>query len=549
MSVKLKKSWRLYLGWGLLGLWLLFICWPYFIKLPVQNESTFLYEGYLVSLGKLPYRDFFDFILPGIFYLVAGLIKLFGVSMVAFRLTALTMILGCIAITLYLARFFLPRKGWLTLGLLLLVFHLPRVLEIQHHLCSAFTGMLAVLCMWHALFQQDHIRPKLLLLAGFWIGLTTLFTQTLGVTLGIALGLYLLFFLTLLQKQSLGRSLTYTILHLTLPALLPIALTFGYFATQGTLGKLWYSTFTFLARGSYAATTTHIYFLDGWMKLNTYRKIILSNGPIALLAFFLLLSGSLPLIGLVWLPTYLLRKRNHPKPALWNTTSLLHWRLLFLWVAGIGFFAAMFSYPNTRMVLWHSWLLYLMAWIAFHMACHTRPQLERLLGGLVTLCVLTFLILSTEKSFKLLQLPRMVSYGTREHGLILEDTPQNIRGMNALFRTIHDQSPPGENLFVYNGAPHYYLLTSQLNPTRFQMLMAVYNTPEQIQETLHDLTHKKPTFIIYDHLDQLDFEQDQRFKKWQHYDYHLHGIETLLTEKYTLLSQCNNLWLFKRKDH
>ena len=134
MRVKPHHLWRSYLGWGLLGLWLLFICWPYFIKLPVQDESTFLYEGYQVALGKLPYRDFFDFILPGIFYLVAGLIKLFGVSMIVFRTAALLMVLGCIAMTMQLARFFLPRGGWITLGLLLWVFHLPAGLELQHHL-------------------------------------------------------------------------------------------------------------------------------------------------------------------------------------------------------------------------------------------------------------------------------------------------------------------------------------------------------------------------------------------------------------------------------
>ena len=542
-----NHHWLLYLGWGLLGLWLLFICWPYFIKLPVQNESTFLYEGYLITLGKLPYRDFFDFILPGIFYLVAGLIKLFGVSMVAFRLTALAMILGCIAITLHLARAFLPRWGWITLGLLLWVFHLPTLMELQHHLCSAFTGMLALLCLWHATLQETGQRPKFTLLAGFLIGLTTLFTQTLGVTLGVALGAFLLVYRMQHEKQPFGRSLLLVLTNLTLPALLPIALTYGYFASQGALGNLWDSTFTYLARGNYAATTSHIYFLDGWNRLFSYSKVLFRNGPITLNLLFMILSGILPLVGLIWPPAHLLKKRwrhGQKDPSL----SLTDWRLLYLWMAGIGFFLAIFSYPNTRMVLWHAWPLYLLAWVAIQGIWQHRPTLQKTFGVVLILGILASLCLSTNTSLNLLNAPRVISYGTRESGLTSEASSDYIEASNQLLRLLHEQSPPGTNLFVYNGAPELYFLTHRDNPTRYQILMAIYNTPEQIEEALRDLRRKKPTFILYNRLDELDFRFDQRFLKWRNYDFHLYGLETILVKDYQLAGELQNILVFKRKD-
>ncbi len=80
--------------------------------------------------------------------------------------------------------------------------------------------------------------------------------------------------------------------------------------------------------------------------------------------------------------------------------------------------------------------------------------------------------------------------------------------------------------------------------------MALYNNPQQIAEVVNTLETVKPPVIIYNHLDELDFQRDLRFleARRQRFDYRLHGIEALLKREYVLSGHLQNMEVFQRRD-
>src|SRR6266511_3257230 len=58
-----------------------------------SDEGFFVYNAKLISLGKIPYRDFFVTTTPGIYYVQGLLMKLFGPYIVIDRLLQLAFVI------------------------------------------------------------------------------------------------------------------------------------------------------------------------------------------------------------------------------------------------------------------------------------------------------------------------------------------------------------------------------------------------------------------------------------------------------------------------
>src|SRR5438067_12913672 len=74
------------IGGALLGLTVLAVyAWSGHLWLDVVDEGYFLDLADRVRQGALPYRDFSTYYTPGIFYLFAAVLKIFGASMLPIR--------------------------------------------------------------------------------------------------------------------------------------------------------------------------------------------------------------------------------------------------------------------------------------------------------------------------------------------------------------------------------------------------------------------------------------------------------------------------------
>src|SRR4030081_1921881 len=74
------------LGGALLGLGVLAVyVWSAHFWIDVVDEGYFFAPAERVRTGAVPYRDFSTYYTPGIFYLFAAVLKVFGVSVLPVR--------------------------------------------------------------------------------------------------------------------------------------------------------------------------------------------------------------------------------------------------------------------------------------------------------------------------------------------------------------------------------------------------------------------------------------------------------------------------------
>src|SRR5262245_4474551 len=127
-------------GWAL-GL----ASFVYLMKLPptlnVADESFVLYEAKRVFQGQAPYRDFFDFITPGVFYLYALAYALGGVSITSERvMTALLHMLSVVC-TYFLTLRVASMGEAVLAGLLVVVICVPVWNMASHHWIATAFGL------------------------------------------------------------------------------------------------------------------------------------------------------------------------------------------------------------------------------------------------------------------------------------------------------------------------------------------------------------------------------------------------------------------------
>jgi len=212
------------------------------------DELEHLHAAYLVWLGDVPYRDFFEHHAPALYYFAKPLFSLHGPELAVLwggRTCMWLCSLGILALTGQLAR----RVGGPGMGLpaatllaLSTVFHL-KAIEFRPDVPAALLLLGAVLA-WTSAASSRRV-----FLAGMLAGLATLFTQkSLIPTMGLWLGqMILLLFQSdaaapgdLHQTRSARLSTAVrSTLYFALGGALPWGLTFGLFATAGAADDLW----------------------------------------------------------------------------------------------------------------------------------------------------------------------------------------------------------------------------------------------------------------------------------------------------------------------
>src|SRR5262249_36153382 len=167
-------------GW-LLGL----VCFAYLMALPPTlnsaDESFILYEAKRVWQGQAPYRDFFDFLTPGSYYLYALAYAIGGVSITSAR--AATSLLHAISVvsTYFLTLQVASMAEAIIASVLVVVICVPVWNMASHHwIATSFALASASVLLAHGWRASRRARPAA---AGALAGLVVCTHQNRGVWL------------------------------------------------------------------------------------------------------------------------------------------------------------------------------------------------------------------------------------------------------------------------------------------------------------------------------------------------------------------------------
>ncbi len=516
------------------------LIFPDLLDMPRMDENIYVYEGWLIAKGMVPYRDFFEFLTPLTPYISGAIMALSGNSLVVLRLATLLCLLSCIGITLRLVRPLLPTSWLVVLALVLWFIQFPLNFQFQHHLVDTTMSLIAV--WWLSRYVQLN-QTRYLVLSGMFVGLTGLATQSFGVTLFLGLNAFLILFTLGTRPSDTTKHNLITRLGLFfISALAPLLILLLYYAGIGNVSNFWQMAVMWVMKGTYADTTMSWYFAEGFLKLFPTTP----DGTIHVASWsdfaLTLLLGWLPVLGLIW-PIDIVRKKTHQ-------THPLFWQLLLLWIAGFSMWIGVFSNPNRMVVGYHSFLLYGLAMVAFYYAFKHHTKTKWVLASLLVVLLTTQLFLLLLRSAYMSARPSLMSYGTAE-GMMLPPesmSDESIGSMNRMINGIHEHASQDDTIFIYNQEPQLYVMTNQQNATRYYLLMKHYSPQEEIDEAFSDLKAKTPRYIIYDQKDERSFKYDMRFEQYRGQDHRLMPIHEWVTTHYKDILQVDDFTVYKYRN-
>jgi hypothetical protein len=164
--------------------------------LAAQYDAVFFFEhAKRILLGQVPFRDFFEFVMPGTDLLYAGIFRVFGVH--AWLAADIVILLG-LALTAVVLRIsqkiFHGNTAFLP-PLLFLIFDFDSARDATHHWYSTLFVLMA------ALVLLSGRTPRRVFCAGILCGIATLFTQSQGLFGFVSIAVFLIA-IGLTEKQS-----------------------------------------------------------------------------------------------------------------------------------------------------------------------------------------------------------------------------------------------------------------------------------------------------------------------------------------------------------
>lgn len=218
------------------------------------DEAVFLYISESVSEGNLLYRDVADIKLPGIFYLGAGIFRLFGESFIAARIVTYLFHLGSAYLIYRIGKQFKNTQvGMISSILFLLGMFVP-----QYNGFNFITECFAVFFMLLSIFF--YFNKKRYFLSGIALGLGILFKQTSFLLFG-AYFLHSALKLRYPEKRTklFFKTSFIRLLMIFIGSVIPFTVTLLFFFLNGAAAEMLYYTVFFA--GEYALPSFPIFIL------------------------------------------------------------------------------------------------------------------------------------------------------------------------------------------------------------------------------------------------------------------------------------------------
>lgn len=203
----------------------------------LSDEGYLLLQSLDLANGKVLYRDMDAFVAPGVWFLLAGLFRIFEPSILVSRVAVWVCYLATLAVSWRIvARLAGPRWGWGCVGGLL-VCTLWAFPAWTWSFYSPYAALFALAALERLLAWGERGRGRDLVWVGVWLGLSITFKQNYGAQalVGAALGFVALRFEAERSWSGAARALPAAGLRVAL-GLAAVGLpVLGYFAWQGAL--------------------------------------------------------------------------------------------------------------------------------------------------------------------------------------------------------------------------------------------------------------------------------------------------------------------------
>ena len=480
-----RSVWEWVLGLSLFGISVVFL-WPFRdYSALFGDEGIFLQGAQRILLGQVPYRDLFTYFTPGSYYWIALRFKLLGTSLFAGRVILLAYG-GVFSVVLYmLARRTCSRRVAALVAWLFLVIGLPYRFVVLHNWDST---VLALLALYAAVAWVQSARWVWALAAGILVSLTCLFDQPKGFGLIVGLGLGLLIIAWrpplsgIFNRQNMGAAVA----GFSGPALL----TFAYFASQDSLGKMVQDCLWPLTHVGRYSNVNHLPY--GYVPLRFESwEMLYGSGSLLERTFFVLLTSpffvipALPVLAVIVLIISARKVGNEESSRAVNSYYVL------VSATGIGLVLGMIATgrPEYDHLIYVAPPMFLLLGSFLGGRSFSTPWLVSLRPILAAFLLVTF----TGFGLKLLVGgPLRATHGleTRRGRLLLP-------GRDAVIPYIEEHIARGDKLFVYPYQPLYYFLTATSNSTQFEYLQLGLHAPEHMERAIAELETDRTPTIIY----------------------------------------------------
>lgn len=497
------------------------------IQLPLYHRwFSLLDEGAILQIadqlndGDILYRDAVHVAFPGVFYLTAGLFKLFGPSIVAGRCLMMAIFTVVVVLVYVLARSVAGRTAALLIGLVTVAYRVtafPHWQMLSYTSIAVFVLMVAVLTAALGLRRPGWRWP---VGVGFLVGLAAVFKQDCSAFIAVALGAFYFIdgFTTRPWLASVGAAARFGLTAAVPPLLAILA-----FAPAGLLTEMLWQTIWFplvqqpVWAPSVEGSVQYIGFPPMWPPFEQSRVIrwdgFFSYFPSIILDFayldilrssffqesilpelFVRLVYSLPYVVLAFVISAVAidawRRRGETSPVPIHVRRL--WLLLLVGVMMI----ASFSRPRDLVHLMILYLptLILMAFVVDTVAGSRWRWWRRFVLAAFAVAVAVDLLLSF----------RIVALARRFYDVPLASPRAGVRvnldaavALDPLVEALRLAPDPNAPLAALPYVPALNFLADRPFATRFFALLPLEEFPDRQEQMIADLLRDPRTEAVY----------------------------------------------------
>jgi hypothetical protein len=444
------------------------------------DEGIVLQGAQRILMGQIPYRDFFTFLTPGSYFLMALIFRVFGNSMLVARTTLA--VIGAIfsVITYALARRVCSKKSALLAAALVALTALPYRFLVLHNWDSTFWACLAV---YSAIRLSEIPRGSWAFATGTLCSLAVLFEQSKGA--GLSIGIVLGFILISLS----GRHATLPLRSIAWAAFgfaCPLAITFIYFAYHHAAGIMLVDWLWPLRH--YSAANHVFYGSQNWS--DEIRRELFDNVHLAVRGFTLFVLSPLfmipavPLLAVAGLIYWTVQLRK-------GSAALARARYYVLYTAIIS--GLLFSIVIGRADILHFVYLQPLFMVVLAWIIDGRDVPGALFRKIKPLTVVVvagaFLLFSAPLLLR--ALTARVKIDTRR-GVITSLEKDTVIG------NTQAHVPTGSTTLVYPYLPLYYYLTATTAPGSYDYFQPGMHTAEQADQFLSQIDSAQIPVVLFE---------------------------------------------------
>lgn len=549
----------------------IWVALPYRWAFFATDEGLYYYEALKLLRGEVIYRDFFQFITPGVFFFIKWVFQLFGPNVIAVRYILFILLLAELWL-LYELSWHLVRSvvaAMLPPLLYLLIARSQAWWSIQHHPLSHF---LALLTAYSLVRVVESGGGAWMIASGLFAGAAFCVTQHLGVALLLIVFFWIAVFLPFWEGRRILVPAVWTICG----AAIPLASLTAYLLVHGSLDDAYACTVEWVVQ-TYRVYHAEPYFYEGRLAMSLAWSRLPSLNAISELAY-LFVVGYLPplalLAGTIYFAAALLRSRRRGR----KEPSVTHFGIVlsvggavFAEVSGqptywslsqsgaLGYLVAVYllahvwRWERQQLVVpiarsevsrhWHVGVsMYLLRGssrsvaLSFHSSAESpssgayaasravllpppwlaprklaRTALAVFLAGLLTLTY-------AESARRLFSIGHAVrrgrvqrSYITTPYAKLWSTDPSFVRDLSTVQRYVQDTTNPRDRIFVFYWSAYVYLVCDRNGATPFSGTLPGYHSPPQIDQMVRTISKRRIPVIVEDRiLDWLVQRRDAR---------------------------------------